>query len=115
MFEGSGFPICCFSEDNIHRGFWRLFIFSFHFNSFFSSFFSILLFLKRKEKEKKAQDALCSLLLLMGVVLMTARVHAEEKIDDLLVVNFHIRFFTALLRSIFLFNQIILKLKVHSL
>lgn len=51
----------------------------------------------------------------MGVVLMTARVHAEEKIDDLLVVNFHIRSFTALLRSIFLFNQIILKLKVHSL
>lgn len=37
----------------------------------------------------------------MGVVLMTARVHAEEKIDDLLVVNFHINFLTALLRSIF--------------
>lgn len=32
---------------------------------------------------------------------MTARVHAEEKIGDLLVVNFHINFFTALLRSIF--------------
>lgn len=27
-------------------------------------------------------DALCSLLLLMGVVLVTERVHAEEKIDD---------------------------------
>lgn len=60
---------------------------------FFSSF--------KREEKKIARDALCSLLLLMGVVLMTARVHAEEKIDDLLVVNFHINFLTALLRSIF--------------
>lgn len=47
-----------------------LYLFSFNFKSFFSFFL---------KKKKKAQDALCSLLLLMGVVLMTARVHAEEK------------------------------------
>lgn len=47
---------------------------------FIPSFLHFSLFLKRKKE--KAQDALCSLLLLMGVVLMTAGVHAEEKIDE---------------------------------
>lgn len=49
-----------------------------YFLPFFKFFFSPFFFLK-KRKRKKAQDALCSSLLLMGVVLMTARVHAEEK------------------------------------
>lgn len=45
----------------------------------FLKFFFLHFFFLKKRKRKKAQDALCSLLLLMGVVLMTARVHAEEK------------------------------------
>lgn len=86
------FPLAVLVEV-IFIGDFCLYLFSFNFKSFFSFFL--------KKKKKKAQDALCSLLLLMGVVLMTARVHAEEKIGDLLVVNFHVNFFTALLRNIF--------------
>lgn len=58
-------------------------LYEYYFFSFI--FFSYFLFLKN---QRKAQDALCSLLLLMGVVLMTARVHAEEKIDGLLLLDF---------------------------
>lgn len=44
---------------------------------FFALFLIFMLFFPLRKN-----DALCSLLLLMGVVLVTERVHAEEKIDD---------------------------------
>lgn len=86
-----------------------------YFLPFFKFFFSPFFFFKEKKK-KKSPGCFMFITPANGCCSDDSQSACRgKKIDDLLVVNFHIRFSTALLRSIFLFNQIILKLKVHSL